>query len=418
MAVISTIVYFFFMRYLYRAYITEIWSYDAFTMSVTGFTEIMALLLLTPALIFMYFTCDKEAPSYQIVNIFTCIGLIPTLVLAEYKQAVFLPLILVYYYLLIFFTVLLKPIRIKSLSLPGSQFCKFIAFVFALTIVYVWVVYAHMHVQTSVTDVYGQRALSGDFQLSTIQKYIFSMGSIIVPFFAIYELDRKKYLFSLVMMATALLSFFTNGMKGTFFTMLFGLLGYLIIKRIRDYLWLVPLALSLLGAVCSLIQGQQSLTLISLFFRRAQFVPAGLNYDYYGYFCDKEKDFFRSSFGLLDTSPYGNIPKLIGVYNGNGSSCNNGLFSDAYCNLGVAGMVIMPFLIVVILKMLDGVTEGMRNELTFLLVLSFTMSLLSSSLFTNLLSHGMGIMILILYFLRDERNSRDIASFPTVVERG
>ena len=87
-----------------------------------------------------------------------------------------------------------------------------------------------------------------------------------------------------------------------------------------------------------------------------------------------------------------------------GARANNGLFSDAYQNLGPLGILIMPILTILYLKTLDGATENTDQRLYFVLLLYISFVLLGIPLTTALLSSGLFALMLVLYFLPKNRN--------------
>jgi hypothetical protein len=133
-----------------------------------------------------------------------------------------------------------------------------------------------------------------------------------------------------------------------------------------------------------------------------------------------EFDLFRQ--GILGrlgfSSPYINkIPNIIGgvYFNNYSTSSNNGLFSDAYYNLGVAGMFIMPILIILALRLLEACMNGLSISVLIASVVTATMTFISSSFFTVMLTHGFIALCVIIYFL--PRNGSDIAEIKTSLKK-
>ncbi|KSV58813.1 hypothetical protein [Acetivibrio ethanolgignens] len=403
---IGAILYYLFLKHLYLNYIHKFWDYSGFLYEGRQINPIISILLLLPAILFLSHASKKKEVSYQVVTVLIIIGFFPALVMAEFMRTEFFILLLVYYYFLMILTVVIKTIRFKSIKFSGRIVERLLVCIFTSVTLYIWIRYAKMHIQTNILDVYGQRALVSSFRYSRIISYIYSMSKLVIPFFIVYELDKKHYAYSFILWIIGFLTFCIDGSKGMLFTIIIGVIAYFVIKKIQDYLWIFPYALLLLGGVGILeYKFMSKLITISLFFRRVSFVPAQLNYDYYNYFSIREKDYFRGSLSLLGESPYDNISKIIGEFNGSGSSCNNGLFSDAYLNFGGIGVIIFPILIVLLLKCLDGAAYGIKNEVLFILILKFSLSLISSAFFTNILSHGIFIMIIILYLLKREKST-------------
>jgi len=83
---------------------------------------------------------------------------------------------------------------------------------------------------------------------------------------------------------------------------------------------------------------------------------------------------------------------------------NNGLFSDAYANLGPLGCILMPAIIVVFLKFMQKCASGLQKSMLIAPAVALMMNLISSSFFTLLLTHGELFMCVLLYILpRDHK---------------
>ena len=89
---------------------------------------------------------------------------------------------------------------------------------------------------------------------------------------------------------------------------------------------------------------------------------------------------------------------MIGCY------ANNGLFSDAYANMGIVGMMLGPILLVLVLRVFDLSTKGLsiRSLMGGIILVSYI--LIGSSITTALLSQGI-LLVCVFFYLapRDER---------------
>ena len=109
-------------------------------------------------------------------------------------------------------------------------------------------------------------------------------------------------------------------------------------------------------------------------------------------------------------SPYTKGGKSIGEviadeFGRKGVNFNNGLFADAITNGGIIGVFVMPFIVAFVLRLIDKSTYGLDVRLILTIAFYTTLTLLSSFLPTALLTHGLIIMIFLLYFIdRNEMN--------------
>ena len=405
--VMWNIVYYFLLHFFYLNILFPVYSDRGFYCNFDVKDFGIATIALIPALLFLAHCAANETLSKQIASVIIYIGYFPSLVLACYIHADFLWMLIVYYLTFMVTVILLKPLLFKRVSFKKYQIERVVLFIFIVLIIYIWGKYSKFHIQTDIINVYEQRAEAASYSLTRLQSYMYSWAKVIVPLLAIWFLHCGKKVASVLCAVVGLIAFSIDGSKSLFFTILLSYVAYYTIRIIKNYIRLIPVALSI-GVVVSYILYKvfDSITLASLLFRRVLFVPAKLHYDYYSFFSDNVKDYFRTSFSLFGKSPYNNIAKMIGEFNGSNSNCNNGLFSDAYMNLGWIGMIVMPILIVLVLKIMEGAAQNLPSGVSAVLVLKFSMVFISSSFFTSILTHGIFVTVLLLYFVNTNMEDR------------
>ena len=84
---------------------------------------------------------------------------------------------------------------------------------------------------------------------------------------------------------------------------------------------------------------------------------------------------------------------------------NNGLFSDAYLNLGVWGVIILPIFIMILLRLFDKCMGRANISLQIGATIYVVICLMGSSFFTNLFSHGFLLLALLFCFLNKNDDS-------------
>ena len=96
------------------------------------------------------------------------------------------------------------------------------------------------------------------------------------------------------------------------------------------------------------------------------------------------------------SSSYFNTPEML---------ANNGMFSDAFMNLGTIGIFIMPIMICLLLRFLDYCSKGINPFYLLTIMVNVSYIFISSSFFTVFLTHGFILLCLILKFVipRDKR---------------
>ena len=138
--------------------------------------------------------------------------------------------------------------------------------------------------------------------------------------------------------------------------------------------------------------------------RRVFFVPGDLTYTYFEFFKDNPHVYWSNSLlsNFIDY-PYNlKIPEVIGSYLNTGSYANNGFISTAYAHANIWGILIYSVIIALLLRVLNnlcffGIPMWVCISLT---IVPFRSLLLNSDLPTTLLTHGLLISILLLFFLR------------------
>ena len=83
---------------------------------------------------------------------------------------------------------------------------------------------------------------------------------------------------------------------------------------------------------------------------------------------------------------------------------NNGLFSDAYANLNILGIFLLPLILVMIFKVGNSVSLNLPGNLMFLPIISITI-FFNSGFFTSvLLTNGIILLLLSIYYYPRQKN--------------
>lgn len=149
--------------------------------------------------------------------------------------------------------------------------------------------------------------------------------------------------------------------------------------------------------------------IISFFFRRQGYVLAQISDEYYRYFRNNPTDLFRGTFlGKLGfENPYNlSISYVIGNnYSTQTVNYNNGLLADVWSNLGVIGIVIMPFILIVCFRLLDMAAEGIESRYIIGLAAYYAVMFSNSTWSTILLTHGFLIMCIGFFMFPRNQNA-------------
>lgn len=289
----------------------------------------------------------------------------------------------------------------------------FLFFFVLLSTLYLWVRYGGFRFFIGFADVYSYRKL--DVSMSSIERYVLLWNTnLFIPVCIYIFFMQKKYVRFGITFLLMDLSYAMFGNKMMFF-LAFSVVGICILCR-----WgLEKLADELIGIFMLLYQLLCMLIpkgFIAGVEHRLLIVPSEAHYYYYDFFQDHELLFLRQSFlRHFLPDPYDQpVSMLIGsstkyYYTAKPDdfgNVNNGLFSDAYQNFGVLGVIIFPIIIVIILNILFRALRRYDQGLQFVILLISALFLLSSYCFSWLLSGGVILILIALRYIK-KHNKRN-----------
>ena len=198
------------------------------------------------------------------------------------------------------------------------------------------------------------------------------------------------------------MNFGIGGNKSIIFLLILSIIGYrFYTNKVRNlYVWGMG-GIGLLALIEQFLLDTRFLgaNIIYRFF----YIPSFLDRCFFDFFQFNEFDFFRQGilrrFGLESPYEQGIDFIIADIYFGiDGSRANNGLFSDAYMNMGILGCILMPFFLVFVLRLFDACARGIIMRLLFVPIIVFFLDLRSGTLTIALLTGGLLFLMLMLYF--------------------
>ncbi len=316
-------------------------------------------------------------------------------------------LIFIFWISFFFFYKNISLIRVKKIK--GINFkilFYFIYFTYVITIFVISFIYRKFQFNLDLYAVYDLRESARNLGIPLIFNYILASSNTIMPIFFIYFMLKKKRIITGITFIIILLNFGIAGDKTIVFMLLLTIIAYYFYKT--NYIkyfsaFLIAVLIFSFGEYY-LLNTSNITTFIS---NRTLFLPARLHYYYYDFFSTHPFDYFKQ--GILRriglSSQYNeNIAFILGeeYFNSDFIRANNGLFSEAYSNLGYLGVILIPFLIMIILKLFDGITININFKFLIVPVLSVVLPLISAPISTALLTNGIIFVWFILYIMRDE----------------
>lgn len=406
------IIYITFLSICYSKYLTDVYGYYGFKNLMTPSSFFASLVIL----IFVFFYVYKlKSNSYSklIVYILVLINFVPSVITFCFMPISFkyLVLLVTYWGMFIFFIHLFNKIHMKTSDkiVKSNMINVYLVLLLELVVVFV-VLFRYTGFNLDFNDVYVLRENYFQSNVPLILAYLFAAFKVINPLLFIYFYIKKNRFACFISLAVQILAFLSDGSKSTLFSILIAYIVVEYVKRkkttnflendnLKFYLLLGLASINVIGFLEYILF--DSSVLYTYFIRRLFFIPSLLNQCYFDFFSNNVFDLFRQSFlGKLGfISPYDmQIQKIISFvyFNTPNMLANNGLFSDAYMNLGPIGTIIMPFLLSFALRMLDHCAKGINPFYLITILISVSYVFLSSSFFTVLLTHGYLLLCIIL----------------------
>lgn len=404
----------------YFTIVAEYWDYSGFrdVRSPETFMYSALSLLVTIPFIVPIIENKKERVSSLIVTVMYVLAYIPFTVMVRagvYEDIDFIILHTGYWLILLAGQNFMLRVAMSKKSMSfnfmnirlNDKLVTILCAVSIGTVLFISWRYTGFRLQFNILDVYGIRAEAAGYAIPIVLSYLLGWTGLINPIMCGYCLLNKRYGLALMFFCVQFVSFGIGAHKSVFFAPIVVALGVIFFKNITFNqiklagIW-GTVALSIVGILENKIFS--TFYIVGVFIRRMYYVPARLSYCYYDYFSCNEFDFFRSSFlrhfGFV--SPYTEgISRRIGeIYNNLGNNANNGLFSDAFSNLGYIGVFVMPVVLLIVLYTVDMCTIKLNPALIGIFGLLITFSIINTSIFTVIMTHGMLAMCVVMILLK------------------
>lgn len=359
---------------------------------------------------------NSMAFVFKCIVIFSTIPTISLFGLKDIGIKAFWSLIGYWVVMLIFFLILQNVSLYKSSDLRvGSQIdkisIKYTNFIFCISFMITLVLWGwlgNFNIITSFSSASESRLALRGIHIPSLVRYIMSWnGNVFLPFCFVIFLNKKKKWRAFLTFFTGILLFSINGMKT--WLVIYPMIWFVFftlrkrenITKVTNRIALISSVFGLMGLVLFYFYDEST---IGALYHRIFSVPAEINYNFYTFISENEPLLLRESiFRFMSDSPYdGRFTFLIGeIFTGNSAAnANNGMFGDAYSNFKIFGVILYPFLIAFIFKILTNIfrNEDMAVSANILLILVW--SLINTSFFTWLITGGAFIYWIIAFTSR------------------
>lgn len=399
----------FLLDYSYFSIVSKYYSYQGFYLNINPINYFVSFLIVILFLSILSEKIKSVSDLFLSIAIFTVIIPISTLFGLDDERSI-LPLIYcISSILIIIFVSKVKIKKIKKIPIikNGENISLYISLVFVLFLIF-WYFISGVELNLNLRKVYEFREENAELSsiglLSYTNNWTYKIFNI---FIILYALKYKKYGICVIFLLCQVYFFSATAHKSVLFLPFIVIIIYLILSKTRSS-YLIPLGLIILQLITFIFYYFfDNLFVSAMFSRRVFFIPSHLTYSYIDFFQNNPHIYWSNSIlSSFSEYPY-HLPlsNLIGEYNGDSrNSANNGFISTGFAHAGLFGIVLYSIMIGFLIRVMNFlISNGVDSTLTLTLILLPLRSLLvSTDFFTAMLTHGLIIIILLLYMLRDK----------------
>lgn len=398
------------LDYSYVTYVYPTWNTSGFLYDVNIFKYIFAWLVYMCAIYVMYLKITLHI-SEVLLFIFL-LYLLPNIsyyALSNQNTIYFLGLTLPFFIILLF---------IKNNEVVDFQISQTVhKLLLIISLIIVVVVIGHYIYITkgdyvfNMIDVYTFRDLYDSQNYEGIFGYLNSWSSkILVVYLLAYGVSKKNYFLIIFSVVAIISSYLFSGHKMELLALIIVPFFYIYSKLDNKRIFLIVGFILLIAIGLVLFQYEKYSLLPSLVIRRALYLPAYLNYIYFDFFSEFGHIYWSNGiFKNFIEYPMVVEPTLeVGQYLGHENMvANTGFLASGYMHLGYFGMLIYTFMVFVLFKFINTMSEKNTFMMLSILFLPIYVLFTSSDLLTTLLTHGLFISIVILYILNNVKKQID-----------
>lgn len=418
---ITILIYKAFLDFSYVNYITEVFFYSGYVLDYRLSNYIISWILVIAMMFIVPYSFSRISDWF--LNFYYLLVIIPIACMYGLDRNLPITVILINLlgFAIIYLILNIKQFKaIKTEKINGGESFFLYLCVFMTFYLLFWYVGtgAISNFNLDLAKVYEYRELNSDLTNIGVASYV---NNWVYQVFSLallgYGFLKKNYIIISFSMISQFIFFGVSGHKSVLFS-IFMIAGLYYYFKISNSLIIVPVFLSILILVCLVIFYNDNYSIYpSIFIRRFIFVPAQLSYAYIDFFQNNPPDLWARSFlsSLNETNYPDGVSKTIGNYLGSEASANNGFISSGYAQGKIFGVILYSTITGWLLKYIDHLASSNSFPLWFSLLMivnPLKNLLLSSDLFTVLLTHGLLVSILLLILLNNperDTNAKDLS---------
>jgi len=400
------------LHVVYTRIVSVQWAYMGYVYNDPPMLDVL-MAWLASTLTGLWMPVDINRPSKVVYWLFYLFVIIPVILTTVYINGTFLtpflrislPVLLSFLSIGLFYKIPL--FKVRKLRISNQTFWT--CFVLALLVSYAYVLAIfgpHLEFVSvfSSEEVYSIRLAARSVTAGELIGYVMGWcANLLNPFLIAFGLNSKKYFPLVVGVCGQILLYSAEALKGTLLSVLvfFGLFLLLSKHRKQVGLKLFVVIICLVMVSCLIDYLLNSNVFVSLMARRQIFTHGLLTTYYFDFFSTNPKAHmgYNKLMGNFVDYSYTEAPSfVIGHYYFGSSTmnANENFWAYAYADFGYFGLFVYGIIVGVLFWLCDSLASHIPIQFSAIVVFSPFFSLVSTSLFTSLLTHG---ILLLLFFL-------------------
>lgn len=404
------------LDFSYIHYVSELFSYDGFSYDFSLINYILSWFLYCLSLIMVSDRVVRVSHFFFGAAALSVVAPLTSMYGLDSDRSVMPVIITIAALFWVYLLTRLVFISFKRLPLVKNgrsmAVCASLAFVVFLM---VWFLMSGAKPNLDIAKVYEFRRSNADAAATGILAYTnnwtYQIFTVYLMCMALYV---RRYLVFLVLVGVQVYFFSYASHKSILFFPVLVAAVWFYFKRSNSLL-MMPLALNGLLLVAMLVNYLfDDVWAISMLARRVLFVPAHLCFAYFSYFSEHSNIYWSNSvLSSIFIYPYGDVglPYVIGEFLGKaGMAANNGFISSGYAHAGIFGVFLYATILGVALRLLNDISYGCMPVwlAVAISIVPLRSLLISSDLFTVMLTHGFLVAIILMYLSRKRIANRSI----------
>lgn len=301
-----------------------------------------------------------------------------------------------------------KPFRLPTVR-NGTFIALAISWILTATVL-LWIVYSGglSYLNFNFLSVYDLRGSVGEVigqgGFAYLNVWVFKVSNV---FLFAYALHRRKWVFATAIFALQVLFFGVSALKGVLFYPLLVLAIWYYLRKSTSFAP-ITFGLTVVAISSTLVWWFADLAIFgSYLVRRVFFTTANNAFDYFEFFSNGSFVFWSNSItsAFIEYPYHMSPPELIGEWQGSHGSANNSFISNGYMHAGIIGLFAYCLIVGFLFRIIDSlvayrIAPWLGLAVTVIPVWTL---LLSSDLPTVLLTHGLGLSVVLLFLARSKK---------------